>query len=79
VPFSASCDQDGDEAAREKIAGRMLLLDESLREVLPLVFDLLGVSDPERPAPLMDPESRQRQLVAIVKRVRRCGAAASRQ
>jgi hypothetical protein len=26
-------------AAREKIAGRFLLLDESLREFLPLVFD----------------------------------------
>jgi predicted ATPase/DNA-binding IscR family transcriptional regulator len=37
--------------------------------VLPLVFDLLGISDPERPAPAMDPESRQRQLVAVVKRV----------
>src|SRR5262245_53879550 len=61
--------QDSDQAAREKIAGRYVLLDESLREVLPLVFDLLGVSDPERPAPAMDPESRQRQLVAVVKRV----------
>jgi hypothetical protein len=49
-----------------------VLLDESLREVLPLVFDLLGVSDPERPAPQTDPESRQRQLAAMVKRVRSC-------
>jgi class 3 adenylate cyclase len=63
--------QDSDQVAREKIAGRFLLLDEGLREVLPLVFDLLGVSDPERPAPPMDPESRQRQLAAIVKRVMR--------
>ncbi len=61
--------QDSDQAAREKIAGRFLLLDEGLREVLPLIFDLLGVSDPERPAPPMDPESRQRQLAAMVKRV----------
>jgi predicted ATPase len=62
-------EQDAPQAAREKIAGRFLLLDESLREVLPLIFDLLGVSDPERPSPAMDPESRQRQLAAIVKRV----------
>src|SRR5262249_8169697 len=54
---------------REKIAGRYVLLDESLREVLPLVFDLLGVSDPERPVPAMDPQSRQRQLVSVFKRV----------
>src|SRR5262249_31404668 len=44
-------------------------LDESLREALPLLFDLLGVSDPEHPAPPLDPESRQRQLVSVVKRV----------
>ena len=36
---------------------------------LPLVFDLLGVADPERPAPPMDPASRQHQLHAVVKRV----------
>jgi class 3 adenylate cyclase/predicted ATPase len=63
--------QDSDQVARERIAGRFLLLDEGLREALPLVFDLLGVSDPERPAPPMDPESRQRQLLAVVKRVTR--------
>jgi predicted ATPase len=67
--FFGITQQDTDQAAREKIAGRFLLLDESLREVLPLVFDLLGVSDPERPAPPLDPESRQRQLAAMVKRV----------
>jgi class 3 adenylate cyclase/tetratricopeptide (TPR) repeat protein len=61
--------QDSDEVAREKIAGRFLFLDDGLREVLPLFFDLLGVSDPERPAPAMDPESRQRHLAAIVMRV----------
>ncbi len=67
--FFGITEQDSDQAAREKIAGRYVLLDESLREVLPLVFDLLGVSDPERPAPPMDPDSRQRQLAAMVKRV----------
>jgi predicted ATPase len=67
--FFAITDQDTDQVARERIAGRFLLLDESLREVLPFVFDLLGVSDPERPSPAMDPQSRQRQLVAVVKRV----------
>src|SRR5262245_27759935 len=67
--FFSITEQDSDQAVREKIAGRYVLLDESLREALPLVFDLLGVSDPERPAPAMDPQSRQRQLVSVVKRV----------
>src|SRR5262245_54199907 len=61
--------RDAERVAREKIAGRLLLLDETLREELPLVFDLLGVSDPERPAPPMDPEALQRRLFALVRRV----------
>jgi tetratricopeptide (TPR) repeat protein len=61
--------EDGEQDAREKIAGRMLLLDEGLRDSLPLVFDFLGVSDPERQSPPMDAETRRRQLFAIIQRV----------
>src|SRR5262249_29926311 len=46
-------EQDPPEAARDKIAGRMVLLDETLLEGLPLLFDFLGVPDPERPVPPM--------------------------
>ena len=61
--------QDNDRVAREKIAGRLLLLDEAFREALPLTFEFLGVGDPEQPAPRMDPEARQRQLFEAMKRV----------
>ncbi|HXJ35767.1 MAG TPA: adenylate/guanylate cyclase domain-containing protein, partial [Candidatus Eisenbacteria bacterium] len=61
-------EQDRPQTAREKIAGRLLLLDEGLRESLPLVFDFMGVPDPEHPLPRMDPEARQRQLLAVVRR-----------
>src|SRR5205809_178285 len=54
-------EHDAARAARDKIAGRMLLLDETLIEGLPLMFDFLGVSDPERPAPPLGPDARQRQ------------------
>jgi len=67
--FFGIAQDDSDQLAREKIAGRFVLLDESLRETLPLVFDLLGVSDADHPSPPMDPESRQHQLSAMVKRV----------
>jgi class 3 adenylate cyclase/tetratricopeptide (TPR) repeat protein len=62
-------EQDSDLAAREKITGRMLVLDEALHDALAPVFDFLGVPDPEHPAARIDPDARQRQLFAIVKRV----------
>jgi class 3 adenylate cyclase len=60
-------DRDGDHEARRKIAGELLLLDASFQELLPLVFDFLGVPDPDRPAPELTPEQRQRQMMAFVR------------
>jgi adenylate cyclase len=61
--------KDGDQLAREKIAGRMLLLDRDLEPFLPLVFDFLGVPDAQHPTPTMDPAVRQRQLFAFTRRL----------
>src|SRR5262245_53262825 len=66
--FFGLTEQDGDEAARRKIAGTLLLLDEALTDALPLVFDFLGVADPADPPPRMEPEARQRRLFALMKR-----------
>ena len=35
-------EREGERAARERIAGRLLLIDEGLREFLPVVFDFMG-------------------------------------
>src|SRR5262249_3013146 len=53
--------------AREKIAGRLLLLDRAFDEMLPFVFDFLGVADPERPVPRVDTEARRRQHFELVR------------
>jgi adenylate cyclase len=68
---------DPDRLVREKIAGRLLLTDESFRELLPVVFEFLGVTDPERPPPRMDPEAKQRQLFAVLRKEVRQGEVAS--
>ncbi len=68
-------EHDTARAARDKIAGRMLLLDETLAEGLPLMFDFLGVPDPERPAPPLGPEARQRQLFDVMRRLARARSA----
>jgi class 3 adenylate cyclase len=60
---------DSAAAAREKIAGRLLLLDRTLDETLPVVFDFLAVPDPERPAPALDAGVRQHQLFELIRRV----------
>jgi class 3 adenylate cyclase/tetratricopeptide (TPR) repeat protein len=62
-------DEDSDATSREKIAGRLLLLDETFREALPLLFDFMGVPDPAQPPPTTDPEARQSQLLACVRGV----------
>jgi predicted ATPase len=64
-------DRDSERVAREKIAGRLLLLDPDFSDDLPLVFDFLGVPDPERPAPQVSAEARQRLLRGVVRRLYR--------
>ncbi len=62
-------DGDSDRIAREKIAGRMLLMDDGFRDVLPVMFEFFGVPDPDRPVPLLDPETKQRQLFSVLRRM----------
>jgi class 3 adenylate cyclase/tetratricopeptide (TPR) repeat protein len=68
-------ERDDAAAARRKIAGTLVLLDDRFREVLPLVFDFLGVPDPQRPLPRIDPDERQRQLVGFVSELSRVRSA----
>jgi class 3 adenylate cyclase/tetratricopeptide (TPR) repeat protein len=62
-------DNDPEQLARERVAGRALLLDSSFAEDLPLLFDFLGVPDPERPVAQMSPEARQRSLAEVLCRL----------
>src|SRR5262249_38992599 len=66
---------DAARTARDKIAGRMVLLDETLAKGLPIMFDFLGVPDPERPTPPLDPEARQRQFFDVIRSLARARSA----
>ena len=59
-------DADPERIVREKIAGRALLLDPGLAEELPVLFDFLGVPDPDRPLPKLSAEARQRAQQSVV-------------
>jgi predicted ATPase len=52
-----------------KLRNHECQLDEAFAEDLPLLFDFLAVPDPQRPPPQMDPDARQRALLATVKRL----------
>ncbi len=56
-------------AAREKIASSLLALDRSLEDDLPLIVEFLGVDDPAAPAPRIDPDARERRLLALLRRM----------
>ena len=62
-------DSDSERVAREKIAGRLLLLDDDFADDLPLLFDFLSVPDQARPAPQMSGEARQRALRGAIRRI----------
>ena len=59
-------DGDPERIVREKIAGRALLLDPALADDLPLLFDFLGVPDPDHPLPQLSAEARHRALRGVV-------------
>jgi class 3 adenylate cyclase/DNA-binding winged helix-turn-helix (wHTH) protein len=67
--FFAITERDSDATARQRIASRLLGLDKRFDDELPLVFDFLAVPDPDRPVERMDPEARQRRLLAFMKRL----------
>jgi class 3 adenylate cyclase/tetratricopeptide (TPR) repeat protein len=67
--FFEVTDQEDDAAARKRLSEGLAAHDESVRDSLPLLFDFLGMPDPDHPAPRIDPEARQRQLIDLVRRV----------
>jgi class 3 adenylate cyclase/tetratricopeptide (TPR) repeat protein len=60
--------KEGDEPAlaRERIEAAALEIDLDFGRDLALLFDFLGLADPERPLERIDPEARQRRLRALV-------------
>jgi class 3 adenylate cyclase/tetratricopeptide (TPR) repeat protein len=62
-------EQDSEAEQRRRIVDGLLAFDATLGEMLPIVLDFLGLPDPERPAPPLPPEARQRQLYDFAQRL----------
>ncbi len=62
-------DSDSRSDAQAKIAARLLDLDTTLEDALPVLFDFLEVPDERRPAPRLSPEARMQRIFGLLRRV----------
>src|SRR5262249_52211393 len=60
---------DDERTRREKVGGKVLMLDRSLEDTLPYLFALLGIDDPTASLQQMDPQIRRRRTFEAVKRL----------
>src|SRR5262249_15942047 len=66
--FQTSVDDDV-RGRREKIAGKVLMLDHSLEEALPYIYTLLEVTEDPDPLAQMNPETKRRRTLEAIKRL----------
>src|SRR5437867_2316962 len=61
--------QDDERQRKEKITGKVLILDRSLEDTLPYLFALLGIDDSSTSLQHMDPQIRRRRIFEALKRL----------
>src|SRR4030095_8611317 len=61
--------QDDERRRREKVGGKVLMLDRSLEDTLPYLFALLGISEPNSPLQQMDPQMRKQRTLEAIRRL----------
>src|SRR5205823_6124007 len=61
--------EDEERRRREKVGGKVLMLDRSLEDALPYLFALLGIEDPTASLQQMDPQIRRRRTFEALKKL----------
>src|SRR5262249_44584257 len=61
--------EDDERKRREKVGGKVLMLDRSLEDILPYLSRLLGLEDPTSSLYQMDPQIRRRRTFEALKRL----------
>src|SRR5208282_1856630 len=61
--------QDDQRTRREKIAGRIAILDRSLEDVIPYLHSLLGIAEASDPLAQIDAQTRKRRTLDAIKRI----------
>ena len=60
---------DDERTRREKVAGKITILDRSLEDTLPYLFGLLGIVEGEDPLAQMDGQLKKRRTLEAIKRI----------
>jgi class 3 adenylate cyclase/predicted ATPase len=61
--------EDDQRTRREKIAGRIAILDRTLEDAIPHLYSLLGIAAQPDPLAQMDPQTRRRGMLDAIKRI----------
>ena len=61
--------EDDERTRREKVAGKITILDRSLEDTLPYLFSLLGVVEGDDPLAQMDGRTKKRRTLEAIKRI----------
>jgi predicted ATPase len=61
--------EDDERRRREKVAGRIAILDRSLEDTLPYIYGLLGIVEANDPLSQMDGQIRKRRTQEAIKRI----------
>jgi predicted ATPase len=61
--------EDDERTRREKVAGRIAILDRGLEDTLPYLFSLLGIVEGDDPLAQMDGQIKKRRTLEAIKRI----------
>jgi hypothetical protein len=60
---------DDERKRREKVGGKVLMLDRSLEDTLPYLYGLLGISDENSQVAEVEAQTRKRRALEAIKRI----------
>jgi hypothetical protein len=69
--------EDDDRTRREKVAGKIAILDRSLEDTLPYLFVLLGIAEGDGPLAQVNGEIKKRRTLEAVKSASFCARAST--
>ncbi|MGO9057030.1 MAG: adenylate/guanylate cyclase domain-containing protein [Candidatus Binataceae bacterium] len=61
--------EDDERKRREKVAGKVVILDRTLEDTLPYLYALLGINESDDPLAALDPQTRRRRTLEATKRI----------